>query len=209
MDNAMDENGFDFDAMSFESPDGNPYWEDATSYQSTAKPNDNGSSTERPRMLDASFSQSPESSLPDSSSSDSSQNHHKRDHSSDSSQYGALGADGDVQMTADAPMANGIAIGASLVEDPARDKSSPATDVDSSNRAMECHFDFDSAASSPSPYSSSNTAPNDPRSTKPIKMPYRDSPKAGFGYGFGPYAGASKASICNMHQVQHLIPSAY
>lgn len=193
---AMEENGFDFDAMNFDSPDGNLYWEDATSYQSTAKPNGNASSTEKSTTLDASFSsQSPESSLPDSSSSDSSQNQHKRNHSSDSSQYGALGGDGDIQMAGDTPMANGIVIGAGLVEDQVHDKPTPPTDVDLSNRAMECHFDFDSAASSPSPYHGSKSTLNDSNSTKPIKMPYRIPQRTGYGRAYGTSAGVSKVGI--------------
>ena len=198
VDVAMEENGFDFDAMNFDSPDPNLYWEDATSYQSTAKPNGNASSADKSTTLDASFSsQSPESSLPDSSSSDSSQNQHKRNHSSDSSQYGALAADGDIQMAGNTPMANGIVIGAGLVEDQVQDKPTPPTDVDLSNRAMECHFDFDSAASSPSPYYGSKSMLNDSKSTKPIKMPYRIPRRGGYSHGFGTSAGVSKVSICS------------
>ena len=193
---AMEENGFDFDAMNFDSPDTNLYWEDSTSYQSTAKPNGNASSADKSTTLDASFSsQSPESSLPDSSSSDSSQNQHKRNHSSDSSQYGALAADGDIRMAGDTPMANGIVIGAGLVDDQVQDKPTPPTDVDLSNRAMECHFDFDSAASSPSPYYGSKSMLNDSKSSKPIKMPYRIPQRGGYSHGFGTSAGVSKVSI--------------
>ena len=193
---AMEETGSDFDPMNFDSPDANPYWSEATSLQSTAKPSGNTSSTDKSTTLDASFSsQSPESSLPDSSSSDSSRNQHKRNHSSDSSQYGALGGDGDIQMAGDTPMANGIVIGAGLVEDQVQDKPTPPTDFDSSNRAMECHFDFDSAASSPSPYNGSKSMPNDSKSTKPIKMPYRIPQRYGYGRAFGTSAGASKVGI--------------
>ena len=196
MNDAMEATGFEFDAMNFESPDVDPYWSEETSFQSTAKPNGNTSSTDRSTTLDASFSsQSPESSLPDSSSSDSSRNQHKRNHSSDSSQYGALGGDGDIQMAGDTPMANGIVIGAGLVEDQVQDKPTPPTDFDSSNRAMECHFDFDSAASSPSPYNGSKSMLNDSISTKPIKVPYRIAQIYGSGRPFGTSAGVSKVGI--------------
>lgn len=198
VDGAMEENGFDFNAMNFDSPDANAYWEDATSYQSTAKPSGNASSTDKSNALVASFSsQSPESSLPDSSSSDSSRNQHKRNHSSDSSQYGALGGDGDIQMAGNTPMANGIVIGAGLVEDQVLDKPTPPTDVDLSNRAMECHFDFDSAASSPSPYQGSKGMLNDSKSTKPIKMPYRIPQRAPYSRGYGTSAEVSKVGICS------------
>ena len=198
MDVAMEENGFDFDAMNFDSPDTNLYWEDATSYQSTAKPNGNSSSADKSTTLDAPFSsQSPESSLPDSSSSDSSQTQHKRNHSSDSSQYGALAADGDIQMAGNTPMANGIVVGAGLVEDQVHNKPSPPTDVDLSNRVMECHFDFESAASSPGHFNGSNRMVNESRSTKPIKMPYRNPQRAGYSHGFSTSAGVSKVSICS------------
>ena len=196
VDVAMDENGYDFNGLNFDSPDINPYWEEATSYQSTAKPNGNTSTAEKSTTLDAPFSsQSPESSLPDSSSSDSSQNQHKRNHSSDSSQYGALAADGDIQMAGDTPMANGIVIGAGLMEDQIHDKPSPPTDVELSNRAMDCQFDFDNAATTPDRYLDPRKMLNDSQSTKPIKMPLRISQRDGYNHGFGTSAGVSKVSI--------------
>lgn len=198
VDVAMEEDAFKFEAMNFDSPDTHLYWDDATSCQSTAKPNGNTSSANKSTTLDAPFSsQSPESSLPDSSSSDSSQNQHKRNHSSDSSQYGALAADGDIQMAGDTPMANGIVIGAGLVEDQVQTKPSPPTDVDLSNRAMECHFDFESAASSPGHYYSSNHMLKDSKSTKPIEMPYRMTQRGGYSHSFGTSAGVSTVSICS------------
>ena len=195
VDVAMEENGFDFNGVNFDSPDTNPYWEEATSYQSTAKPNGNTSTADKPTTVDAPFSsQSPESSLPDSSSSDSSQNQHKRNHSSDSSQYGALAADGDIQMAGDTPMANGIVIGAGLMEDQIHDKPSPPTDVELSNRAMECHFDFNKATATPDHCLDPQRMLKDSQSTKPIEMPYRISQRGGYSHGFGTSAGVSKVS---------------
>ena len=132
-------------------------------------------------FINPAFSQSPES----SSASDSSNNRHKRNHSSDSSRSGALAGDGDIPI-------NAILIGADK-EDQTSDKSSPATDVDLSNRAMECHFDFDSAASSPSTFSEVKTAFK-PSSIRSIRMPYRSSPNAGLANVFGSYPTASKVS---------------
>lgn len=50
-------------------------------------------------------------------------------------------------------------------------------DFESSNKAMETHFDFDSAASSPSPlgYESANLSQSMPQPN--YNMPYRGSPK--------------------------------
>ncbi|KAK3169804.1 hypothetical protein OEA41_009188 [Lepraria neglecta] len=212
MNDAIEEGGLDFASLNFDSPENNLYWDDATSYQSPAKSNGNNASAPRVAMMETS-SQSPESSLPDSSSSDSSNNRHKRNHSSDSSQVGALGADGDIRMTGDTPVPNGILIGADPAEDRVNDQPSPATDVDVSNRAMECHFDFDSAASSPSPHSDPTSAFNNSKSMKSTKMTYRTSQNTGFGHGFGPgfgpYSGALKVSIRTRHVQSALKPPSH
>ena len=199
MNDSMEDNGVDLTYMTFDSPEPNVYWDEATSYQSPAKSNANHVPASRPAMVGPSYSQSPESSLPDSSSSDSTNNRHKRNHSSDSSQAGAFGADGDIHMTEDTPVPNGILIGVDPAAEQANDQPSSATDVDSSNRAMECHFDFDSAASSPSPNSNPLSTFGNVRPAKPIIMPYRTSQKAGLGHGFGPYSGALKVSIRTEH----------
>lgn len=180
MNDAMEEGGLEFPELQFDSPG---FWNNTIGASPVPSKTNCRQAIKQPFMGPA-FSQSPES----SSASDSSNNQHKRNHSSDSSRSGALAGDGDVSM-------NGILIGADM-GDHASDKSSPATDVDLSNRAMECHFDFDSAASSPSPFS--DTKPSfKPSSVRSIKMPYRSSPNAGFTHGFGPHPAVSKVSHCS------------
>ena len=179
MNDAFEEGGLEFPDFRF---DATGFWNNSIR-ASPVLSKSNGSQAIKPPFKGPELSQSPES----SSASDSSNNQHKRNHSSDSSRSGALAGDGGVPM-------NGILIGAD-VEDQASDKSSPATDVDFSNRAMECHFDFDSAASSPSPFSDTKPVFN-PSSVRSIKMPYRSSPNAGFTHGFGPYPGMSKVGRC-------------
>lgn len=179
MNDAMEEGGVGFPELPFDSPS---FWNN-TIGASPVPSKSIGSQAIKQPLMDPAFSQSPES----SSASDSSNNQHKRNHSSDSSQSGALAGDGHVLM-------NGIVIGADI-EDHVSDKSSPATDVDLSNRAMECHFDFDSAASSPSPFPDTKSAFKS-SSVRSIKMPYRSSPSAGLGHGFGPYQAVSKV-ICS------------
>ena len=207
VDVAMEENGYDYNALNFDSPASNPYWEEATSYQSTAKPNGNTSIADNSTTLDAPFaSQSPESSLPDSSSSDSSQNQHKRNHSSDSSQHGALAADGDIQMAGDTPMANGIVIGAGLVEDQVHHKPSPPTDLELSNRVMEGQFGFEAATATPDHCIDPRKMLNDSQSTKPVAMPYRISQQGGYSHGFGTSARVSEVSIyssCSSCSIRH------
>ena len=177
MNDAMAGGGLEFPELHLDSPD---FW--SNTLGASPMPNkSNGSQTAKQPFVDPAFSHSPES----SSASDSSNNQHKRNHSSDSSQSGALAVDGDVSM-------NGIVIGADI-EDQASDKSSPATDVDLSNRAMERHFDFDSAASSPSPFADTKPAFK-PSSVRSIKMPYRSSPNGGPSHGLGPYQAVSKVS---------------
>lgn len=179
MNDAMEDGGIEFPDLQFDSPS---FWNNTIGASPVAS-KANGSQAIKQPFLGPTYSQSPES----SSASDSSNNQHKRNHSSDSSRSGALAGDGDVSM-------NGILIGAGT-EDQASDKSSPVTDVDLSNRAMECHFDFDSAASSPSPFSDTKPAFK-PSSVRSIKMPYRSSPNTGFTHGFGPFSAASKVSRC-------------
>lgn len=177
MNDAIEEGGIEFPELRLDPP---RFWNNSIG-ASPVLSKSNGSQAIKPPFTDPAFSQSPES----SSASDSSNTQHKRNHSSDSSRSGALAGDGDIPM-------NGILIGAD-VEDQASDNSSPPTDVDFSNRAMECHFDFDSAASSPSPFSDTKPAFK-PSSVRSMKMPYRSSPNAGFSHGFGPYPAMSKVS---------------
>ena len=177
MNDAMEEGGLEFPGLQFGS---------SGCYTFGASPmpsKSNGSQATKQPFVGPAFSQSPES----SSASDSSNNQHKRNHSCDSSQSGALAGEGDVLM-------NGIVIGADI-EDQASDKSSPATDVDLSNRAMESHFDFESAASSPGPLADTKPAIKS-SSVRSIKMPYRSSPNVGMSHGFGPYQAVSKVSHC-------------
>ena len=177
MNDAMEEGGLEFPEFQLNSPD---LW--TNSFGASPLPSkSNGSQAAKQPFVDPAFSQSPES----SSASDSSNTQHKRNHSSDSSQSGALAGESDVSM-------NGIVIGADI-EDQASDKSSPATDVDLSNRAMECHFDFDSAASSPTPFADTKPAFRS-SSARSTKMPYRFPPNAGLSHGFGPYQAVSKVS---------------
>ncbi|CAD6581479.1 MAG: hypothetical protein ASARMPRED_000620 [Alectoria sarmentosa] len=177
MNDVMEEGGLEFPELQFDSPG---FWNNPIG-ASPVPGKSNGSQAVKQRFMGSTFSQSPES----SSASDSSHNQHKRNHSSDSSRSGALAGDGDAST-------NGILTGAGM-EDQTSDESSPATDVDLSNRAMECHFDFDSAASSPNPFSDTKPAFR-PSSVRSIKMPYRSSLNAGFTHGFGPYPAVSKSS---------------
>lgn len=177
MNDAMEEGGLDFPELQFDSPG---FWNN-TIGASPLPSKSNGGQAIKQQLISPAFSQSPES----SSASDSSHNQHKRNHSSDSSRSGALAGDGDVLM-------NGILIGADM-EDQASDESSPTTDVDLSNRAMECHFDFDSAASSPNPFSDTKPAFK-PSSVRSIKMPYRCSATTAFTHGYGPLSAVSKVS---------------
>ena len=177
MNDAMEEGALEFPELHLDPPG---FWNNTIGVPSVHSKS-NGSQPIKQPFMGPAFSQSPES----SSASDSSNNQHKRNHSSDSSRSGALAGDGDVSM-------NGILIGADI-EDQASDKSSPTTDVDLSNRAMECHFDFDSAASSPSPFLDTKPAFN-PSLVRSMKMPYRLPSNAGLNHGFGPYPVVSKVS---------------
>lgn len=178
MNDAMEEGGVGFPELPFDPPS---FWNN--SIGASPMPSKSiGSQAIKQPLMDPASSQSPES----SSASDSSNNQHKRSHSSDSSQSGALAGDGHVST-------NGIVIGADI-EDHASVKSSPATDVALSNRVMECHFDFDSAASSPSPFSDTKLTLKS-SSVRSIKMPYR-SPSGGLGHEFGHYQAVSKV-ICS------------
>lgn len=89
---------------------------------------------------------------PESSSGSDSSHQHKRASSSDSS------AVGDLHMK-DAPTVHGIMIGADNVDD------------EMSNKVMESHFDFDSAASSPIPHGIDTRASL--RISSGTRMPFR------------------------------------
>lgn len=105
----------------------------------------------RPNAMNPADSHSPESSPPDSSSDTSTRL--KRNDSSNSSQSGLLA--GDLSMTDDAfPVAwrGGLkTVEDKFAEGLKGEMPSADADVDMSNRAMEDDFDFESAASSPSP----------------------------------------------------------
>ena len=134
-----------------------------------------------PADLALSTIQSPES-LPDSSSSDSSNKRHKRTHSSNSSRSGLVVGDGDSQITDGPPAPNGILIGTSPVEPRGYDQFLSNADFERSNRAMECHFDFDSAASSPNPCTTTNPFSSSSLVT-PTMKPLRAAPSHGFRNG--------------------------
>lgn len=164
----------------------------SASYQSPGKSQGN-----HPVMtttgFDLSSTQSPES-LPDSSSSDSSHNQHKRNHSSDSSRSGALGGDGDTRMTGGTPAPNGILVAASPVGDRLSSEPSASTDINESNKFMAASFDFDSATSSPSPYSDTKAAFYT-SSIRPQDMPFPSGPVVGLAHRIRPHSGRSKVSV--------------
>ena len=130
----------------------------------------------RPNAMNPADSHSAGSSPLDSSSDSSTR--HKRNASSNSSQSGLLV--GDVSMTDDAHPAawrGGITtVKDQFAEGLKREIPSAYADIDLSNRAMENDFDFDSAASSPSPPPDSN--PLSRGGIKGMKMPFR-SPRSG------------------------------
>lgn len=158
MTEAMEDIGADFDDHSYPSPLN--FFSDqnfnSVAYPPTPlKDPDNASSTPS-NMLAPSWSHSPES----SSSSDSS-NRHERKNSSESS------AMGDLTM-AGTPVANGILIGADPVD-------ANAADDEASNRFMASTFDFESAASSPTPILETRASHEGSRS-QCISMPVRSVP---------------------------------
>ena len=178
MNDAIEEGRLEFPESHFDTPG---FWNNNTIGVSAMPDKTNGTQAIKQAIMGPAYSQSPES----SSASDSSNNQHKRNHSSDSSRSGVLPRDGDTSM-------NGILIHANM-EDRASDKSSPATDVDISNRAMECHFDFDSAASSPTPFSDTKPAFTSSL-VRSIKTPCRPSADTSLNHGRGHYPVVSKVS---------------
>ena len=168
----MEESGLQYDAMVYDLPNyfSAPYQSLNKSYGSHTMVN--------PADLALSTTQSPES-LPDSSSSDSSNKQHKRNHSSNSSRSGLLIADGDGQTVDSTPPPNGILIGASPIGYRGNDQLLSTADFERSNRAMERHFDFDSAASSPSPHLDTKQLPGSSLAT-PTMNPLRSNPHPGF-----------------------------
>ncbi|KAI9858512.1 MAG: hypothetical protein M1813_006453 [Trichoglossum hirsutum] len=147
----------------------------------------NGSS----ELISAPSSSSPTSSLQDSSS-DSSR-HHKRKSSSNSSHSGPAVADtptahdhdsfNEVMGGGDGP---GFASYSDLVDfSPIGGPSGPPAllpDVEMSNRDMENHFDFESAASSPSPLGTAFISSRHTTATRPSFLPSRRPPQAGSGH---------------------------
>lgn len=179
----LDDSGLEFDPMLYNPPN---FF--STPSESPHKSNETGVVLNR-TGLDHSSTHSPES-LPDSASSDSSKYLHKRNHSVDSSRSGALDGDADTQMAGHSPGSKAIIIGASPIE--ARTRS-PSTDLDTSNRVMESHFDFDSAASSPVAHTDVKPTLNSTLH-RPQVMPFRSSPSGGYDIGNGAHPGKLKVS---------------
>ncbi len=184
MTEALEEHGLDFDPMLYDSQN---FF--SASYQSPHKPHGTGL-VAISTGLDPLSTQSPES-LPDSSSSGSSQIQHKRNHSAESSRSGALDEDVDTHMAGYSPSPKAIAVGIPPIEARVMQERSPSPDLDTSNRAMESHFDFDSAASSPNTYL--DMMPN-PTSIRPKMVPPRSSPNVSIANGAGLYSGRLKVS---------------
>ena len=171
----MEGDTFQYDPMLFGSPN---FF--SNSYQPPTKTQGN-QTVVNPAHLGLAMPQPPES-LADSSSSDSSNNQHDRKHSSDSSGSGVQFLDGGDQSVEGSSGPAGILIGASPQEIVPSDEQYSSVEFDSSNRAMECHFDFDSAASSP------NTQPESRHLTDfspagPRKIPLRPNHRLGAGSG--------------------------
>lgn len=120
------------------------------------------------------FSQSPESTLPDSSSDSSLQR--PRHGSSDSSRSGFLG--GDVTMVDEEQVAAWSAMD-NMTGSFRRNAMIHNPDTTFSDNVMDRVFDFESAASSPGPHTTTSDAVfNSPHNF--AKMPYRSSPSSVF-----------------------------
>ena len=120
------------------------------------------------------FSQSPESTLPDSSSDSSLQR--PRHGSSDSSHSGFLG--GDVTMVDEEQVAAWSAMD-NMTGSYRRNAMIHNPDATFSDNVMDRVFDFESAASSPGPHTTtSDVVFNSPHNF--AKMPYRSSPRSVF-----------------------------
>lgn len=133
------------------------------------------------------FGQSPGSST-EISSSDSDSNQYECNSSFESSRSGAPIVEGDAQMAdgiADGtPVSNAIQTDSSVIEARPNDEQTVSADLDSSNRAMECHFDFDSAASSPSPRPNTSQLINS-SPVRPRMIPVRSKTGSGAVQGVG------------------------
>lgn len=150
----------------------------------------------RPNAMNRADPHSAESSPPDSSSDSSTR--HKRNNSSNSSQSGLLA--GDISLTDDVHSTTWKS-GVSIVEEKFAEglkveMPSANADIDLSNRAMENDFDFESAASSPSP--PPNSKADFSGSIRGLKMPIR-SPRPGPAFSFSHHLGVpnvSSETIC-------------
>ena len=182
----MEGDNAQFDPMLFGSP--NFY---SSSYQPPTKSQGNHTIV-NPAHLGLTMPQPPES-LADSSSSDSSNYQHERKHSSDSSRSGAPFVDGGDQSAESFSGSAGIIIGASPRESIPNDKHLSSADFDSSNRAMECHFDFDSAASSPIPQPESKQLTTF-SPVRPRNIPLRPNQRSGAGSGAAPIFGQTQVN---------------
>lgn len=158
MTEAIEDMGADLNDQSYDSPlnlFGEPGFSN-TAYQPAPLKDGDGTPSAPSHLLAPNWSNSPES----SASSDSS-NVHERKNSNQSS------AMGDLTM-ADTPVANGILIGADPVD-------ATVADDEASNNFMASTFDFESAASSPTPMLDLKGSREGKR-TESIKMPVRSVP---------------------------------
>ena len=154
-------------------------------------PNQSLPDSSRPKAMNRADPHSAESSPPDSSSDSSTR--HKRNNSSNSSQSGLLVSD--ITMTDDGP-STAWKGGVPMVEEKFAgglkvEMPSANADIDLSNRAMENDFDFESAASSPSP--PPDTKADFSGSIKGLKMPIR-SPRPGPASNFNHHYGVPNVS---------------
>lgn len=123
----------------------------SSAYLSTPLKNTENASSKSSQLLAPHWSQSP-----DSSSGSDSSNHHERKNSNESSAMG------------ETPVPNGILVGADPVD-------ADAADEEASNKFMNFAFDFESAASSPSP-ALDKKASHQGSHPQGIKMPVRPIP---------------------------------
>jgi hypothetical protein len=189
MTEALEEHGLDFDPTLYDSQN---------FFSTTSQPShkfDGTGIVATSTGMDPPSTQFAES-LPDSSSSGSFRDQHKRNDSAESSRSGAVDADGGTYMADYSPGLKAIAIGESPIEARVLQERSPSPDLDTSNRAMESHFDFESAASSP--ITCLDMLPN-PTSSRPRVVPPRSSPNFGLADGNGPHSGRPKVYRPDRH----------
>ncbi|KAL6720128.1 SPT3 Dosage dependent suppressor of Ty-induced promoter mutations-like protein [Lecanora helva] len=145
MNEAMEANPYQFDSTLLESPKIFPSTGQITSEFHSSQVVGNRAN------LGSSNAFSLES-LPDSSSSDSSFNSHERKFSSDSSVSFAAPRERDAQSVYSSSGLSGVFMGEPSFETAVDNESCLDRELETSNRVMENHFDFDSAATSPNPH---------------------------------------------------------